>query len=81
MLSCKFWKFFYDIYDCDCIIILKFITKYVQMEINPDPMKELSQSIRKSKNRVVYGNDFTAKMEILDDFHSNSLIQDLKYQA
>ena len=47
ILSVAFFKFFYDTYDCDSIVILKYTTITEEVEINHDPLST-SNAFKKS---------------------------------
>mgnify|MGYP000607138588 CR=1 FL=1 len=50
IISVGFFKFFYDTYGCDTIVILKYTTLTEEVEINHDPLSS-SNAFKKNKMR------------------------------
>ena len=51
IISVGFFKFFYDTFGCDTIVILKYTTVTEEVEINPDPLHGSNAFKRNSKQR------------------------------
>lgn len=72
IISVGFFKFFYDTYGCDTIVILKYTTLTEEVEINHDPLSS-SNAFKKNKMRnrnqskYIKGREFSAIYEFIDE--------------
>ena len=84
ILSVAFFKFFYDTYGCDSIVILKYTTITEEVEINHDPLST-SNAFKKSKPervqdqpKLVRGREFSAIYEYLEDVGADESLQGIR---
>ena len=87
ILSVAFFKFFYDTYDCDSIVILKYTTITEEVEINHDPLST-SNAFKKSgpprarnQPKLVRGREFSAIYEFLEEVEADESLHGVRRTA
>ena len=79
ILSVKFFKFFYDTYDCNQLIQVKYYTVQEEREVNPDTLTQ--SSIYDLPSNSIKSFEYTAIYEGLNDILRNSAVQEIKEEA
>lgn len=73
ILSLGFFKFYYDNFDCDQLITIKYTKNFDEIEINADVLDVHSpMMIRRNKDVINKGNELTGIKEYLDDIEINA---------
>ena len=73
ILSQGFFKFYYDNFDCDQLITIKYTKNFDEIEINADVLDVHSpMMIRRNKDVINKGNELTGIKEYLDDIEINA---------
>ena len=73
IISVGFFKFFYDTFGCDSIVVLKYTILTEEVEINHDPLSQSNTFKRNEKQRnrnqpkILKGREFSAIYEFMDE--------------
>ena len=82
ILSQGFFKFYYDNFDCNQLIIVKYQKNFDEVEINEDAMGLNSpMMIRRNRDVINKGNELTAIKEHIEDIEVNKEMKDIIAQA
>lgn len=84
ILSVAFFKFFYDTYGCDSIVILKYTTITEEVEINHDPLST-SNAFKRSRPerardqpKLVRGREYSAIYEYIDEIEADESLHGIR---
>lgn len=86
-MTVEFFRFFYDIYDCDSIVLLKYTTLTEEVEINHDPLstsgapKKNKPSRGRNQPKLVRGREFSAIYEFFEEVEGDESLYAVKTAA